>query len=137
MIVKFINPQNNEGLAMQAQTQTPKIYLGNAFSISMLPMTEKPVTVEFRKISLEEAKALLSNGFISAIGHPATAAALSKILGVNVPPNRVAITLEPGATLIVFQLALGRLAPGQELGEQEIIKAHNEGKAYFVLVHVE
>jgi len=65
------------------------------------------------------------------------AAALSKILGINVPANRVAITLEPGSTLIVFQLALGRLAPGQELGEQEIIKAYNEGKAYFVLVHVE
>ena len=114
-----------------------KIYLGNAFSISMLPMTEKPVTVEFRKISLEETRALLSNGFVSAVGHPATAAALSKILGVNVPANRVAITLESGSTLIVFQLNVGRLAPGQELGEQEIIKAFNEGKAFFVLVRVE
>jgi len=39
--------------------------------------------------------------------------------------------------LIVFQLALGRLAPGQELGEQEILNAWRSGKAYFVLVHVE
>jgi len=128
----------NEGLAMQAQVQTtPRTYLANAFSLSMIPLTEKPVTVKFRKISLEEARAMLSNGFISAVGHPATAAALSKILGVNVPTNRVAITLEPGATLIVFQLALGRLAPGQELGEQEIINAWQSGKAYFVLVQVE
>jgi hypothetical protein len=103
----------------------------------MIPLTEKPVTVEFKKINLEEAKASLSNGFISAIGHPTTAAALSKILGINVPANRITIALEPGSTLIVFQLALGRLAPGQELSEQEIVKAFSEGKAFFVLVHIE
>jgi len=81
LIVKFINPRDNEGLAMQAQTQvqtTPRTYLANAFSLSMIPLTEKPVTVKFRRISLEEAKALLSNGFVSAIGHPATASALHR-----------------------------------------------------------
>jgi len=117
-----------------AQTQ---IYLGNAFSISMLPLAEK-VIVEFRRASAEEVRALLSNGvFISAIGHPATAGALSKILGISVPANRVAITLQPGDTLIVFQLNLGRLAPGQELGEQDILNAFSQGKAYFVVARVQ
>ncbi len=46
-----------------------KVYLGNAFSLSMLPMTEE-VTVKFRRASTEEVRALLSNGFTSAIGHP-------------------------------------------------------------------
>ncbi len=113
-----------------------KVYLGNAFSLSMLPMTEE-VTVKFRRASTEEVRALLSNGFISAIGHPATAGALSKILGVNVPTNRVSITLQPGDTLIVFQLALGRLAPGQELTEQDILSAFSQGKAYFVIAQVQ
>jgi len=113
-----------------------KTYLGNAFSLSMLPMTEE-VTVKFKKVGVEEVKALLSNGFISAIGHPATAGALSKILGVNVPTNRVAITLQPGDTLIVFQLAIGRLAPGQELGEQDILSAFSQGKVYFIIAQVQ
>ena len=116
-----------------------KVYLGNAFSISMLSLTPaEKVNVEFRRASTEEVKALLSNGgFISAIGHPATASALSKILGVNVPTNRVAITLQPGDTLIVFQLALGRLAPGQELTEQDILNAFSQGKAFFVIARVQ
>ena len=113
-----------------------KTYLGNALSLSMLPMSEE-VSVKFKKVGVEEVKALLSNGFISAIGHPATASALSKILGVNVPTNRVAITLQPGDTLIVFQLNLGRLAPGQELGEQDILNAFSQGKAYFVVARVQ
>ena len=117
--------------------QTQKVYLGNAFSISMLSLAEK-VVVEFRRASTEEVRALLSNGgFTSAIGHPATASALSKILGVNVPTNRVSITLQPGDTLIVFQLNLGRLAPGQELGEQDILNAFSQGKAYFVVARVQ
>ena len=65
MIAKFINPRGNEGLAMQAQNQVqtaPRTYLANAFSLSMIPLTEKPVTVKLRRISLEEARALLSNG---------------------------------------------------------------------------
>ncbi len=113
-----------------------KVYLGNAFSISMLSLAEK-VVVEFRRASTEEVRALLSNGFVSAIGHLATASALSKILGINVPANRVAITLQSGDTLIVFQLNLGRLAPGQELGEQDILNAFSQGKAYFVIARVQ
>ena len=116
--------------------QTQKVYLGNAFSISMLPLAEK-VVVEFRRASTEEVRALLSNGFVSAIGHPATASALSKILGISVPANRVSITLQPGDTLIVFQLAVGRLAPGQELGEQDILSAFSQGKAFFVIARVQ
>ena len=118
------------------------IYLGNAFSLSMLPLAgrvvaAKKVVVEFKRVDTEEVRALLSNGFISAIGHPATASALSKILGVNVPTNRVSITLQPGDTLIVFQLNLGRLAPGQELGEQDILRAFWQGDAFFVVVQMQ
>ncbi len=127
---------------MQAQIQTPKkagkIYLANAFSLSMLiPMLvrERSLNVRFELIDAETAKFFLSMGFVSAVGHPATAVALSKILSIDVPTNRVSIQLQPEDVLIVFQLDVGRLPPGKELSEKEVIDAYNEGKAYFILVY--
>ena len=35
--------------------QTQKVYLGNAFSISMLPMSEE-VSVKFKKVGVEEVR---------------------------------------------------------------------------------
>jgi len=112
-------------------------YLANAFSLSMLELGEEPMTIKVRKIPLEEVKRLLSGGFISAIGHSSTASALSKILGINVPTNRINITLKRGSALVVFQLKIGRLPQGKELGEKEIMTAWQNGDAYFVLVTVE
>jgi hypothetical protein len=102
----------------------------------MLPSMTEKVAVEFRRASIEEVRTLLSNGFISAIGHPATANVLTKILGMNIPVNRVSIQLQPGDVLIIFQLAVGRLAPGQELTEQDVLSAFSQGKAYFVVARV-
>ncbi len=113
-----------------------RVYLGNAFSLSMVDVQDKPVTVEFRRVSLDEVKAILSNGFVSAVGHPSTASALSRILGIEVPTNRASIQLQPGDTLVVFQLTLGRLPIGKELTEEEILNAWKEGKAYFLIVRV-
>ena len=113
-----------------------KVYLSNAFSLSMIEVQGKPVTVEFRRIGLDEVKAILSTGFVSAVGHPSTASALTRILNMEVPANRVSIQLQPGDTLVVFQLALGRLPVGKELTEEEILNAWKEGKAYFLMVRV-
>jgi len=104
---------------MTSQTRG-RVYLGNAFILSMIEVQGKLVTVEFRRIGLDEVKAILSTGFVSVVGRPNTASALSKILGTEVPANRVSIQLQPGDTLIVFQLALGRLPLGKELTEEEI-----------------
>ena len=121
------------GIASQAQG---RVYLGNAFSLSMVDVQDKPVTLELRRVGLDEVKAILSSGFVSAVGHPSTASALSKILGMEVPANRISIQLQPGDTLVVFQLALGRLPIGKELTEEEILNAWKEGKAYFLVVRV-
>ena len=120
---------------MTSQAQG-RVYLSNAFSLSMVDVQDKPVTVEFRRVDLDEVKSVLSSGFTSAVGHPGTASALSKILGMEVPANRISIQLQPGDTLVVFQLALGRLPLGKELTEEEILNAWKEGKAYFLVVRV-
>jgi hypothetical protein len=73
----------------------------------------------FEKISVEEAKALLSGGFTSAVGHKGTAEVLSSILGVNIPENRVAISLEKGDIALVFRL-LVRLPEGKVLSAEEL-----------------
>jgi len=120
---------------MTSQTQG-RVYLGNAFSLSMVNVQDKPVTLELRKVSLDEVKSVLSNGFVSAVGHPSTASVLSRILGMEVPANRISIQLQPGDTLVVFQLALSRLPLGKELTEEEILNAWKEDKAYFLIVKV-
>nr|KJR73267.1 MAG: hypothetical protein TU35_06865 [Thermoproteus sp. AZ2] len=71
------------------------------------------------KIPLDVAKQLLAGGnFVSAIGHAATADLLTRLLGVQVPMNRVAIKLNPGDAVLVFQLR-GRLPEGAVIQNPE------------------
>jgi len=71
--------------------------------------------------SAEDVKNILSSNFISAIGHEATAKIITTQLGVNVPVNRVSISLKRGDTLLVYQL-LKRLEEGKVLTEQEMMQ---------------
>ena len=134
-------PKSDEELDMQAQiTQRKgKTYLVNAFSLSMIEelLNQKGVVnMRFEKLgNLDVVRLFLGTDFVSAVGHQATASALSKILGINIPANRVSINMAENDMLIVFQLALGRLPPGKELTEEDIINAWQSGKAYFVLVY--
>ena len=112
------------------------LFLSNAFSISMLgQLPQQGLTVRVRPLSLEEAKNLLKGGFESAVGHPATAQVMTALLGVEVPPNRVSIRLNPGDKLVVFQLGT-RLAEGQVLSAEEVWDLYNRGLASFSLVEV-
>jgi len=77
--------------------------------------------VKLRKISIEEARELLRNGFISAVGHEATAKVLSQLLGIEVPANRVTIWLKKGDKAIHFFLKQ-RLPEGKVLSEEELRK---------------
>ena len=84
--------------------------LANAFSLNMLSQAKALVSVE--QISLEEAKTVLANGFVSAIGHQDTANVLSNLLGIDVPMNRVNVVLDNDTTLIVAQYKGPRLPEG-------------------------
>ena len=81
---------------------------------------------EFFKIDLEDAKELLlTEKFVSAVGHESTANFLSKLLTLSVPTNRIAIHMGAGDCAIVFRL-LSRLPEGVILTLEEIEKIRYE-----------
>ena len=71
--------------------------------------------IKARQLSVQEASEMLKKEkFVSAVGHEATARALLNIFGVEVPYNRIQITLQPGDKLLSIILKK-RLAEGQVL----------------------
>jgi hypothetical protein len=56
-------------------------------------------------IGIEDAKKLLcENGFISAIGHKATAEVISDLLNMDIPINRIDFKQEIGQKVVVLKL---------------------------------
>ncbi|MEZ8220811.1 protein of unknown function (DUF1874) [Candidatus Fervidibacteria bacterium JGI MDM2 JNZ-1-D12] len=94
------------------------VYLSNAFSLGML---KGDGVLRVQQIPLEEAVKILSSGFTSAVGHQSTAKVIEELTGIPIPVNRIAITLQKGDTLVVFQL-LTRLPEGAVLTTEEIEK---------------
>jgi len=79
--------------------------------------------IKARQISVEEASEMLKKEqFTSAVGHEATAQALSNIFGVTIPYNRTQITLQPGDKLISIILKK-RLPEGAVLKTVEELNA--------------
>ena len=58
----------------------------------------------FKEISLQESKDLISEGFQSAVGHQSTCDLLSKLLEVEIPVNRIQYRQEAGDIALVFRL---------------------------------
>jgi len=92
------------------------VYISNAFSLSMLT---GPTTVKVLEAPIEGVKDIIKDGFVSVVGHDATAKIISTQLGVQVPTNRISIQLKTGDVLVVFQL-LKRLEEGKILSEDEM-----------------
>jgi hypothetical protein len=80
---------------------------------------EKGVYIQQYKITVEEAKNLLKQGFISAVGHESTAKFMSHILGMEIPVNRTAVWLKAGDRAVGFVLKT-RLPEGKVLTEEEL-----------------
>jgi hypothetical protein len=77
----------------------------------------------------------LKEGFVSAVGHESTARVLSKLLGTDVPFNRVQIAITGGDVIVSFQFLI-RLPEGKVLGDDEVFALYNEGKIKFFRVEV-
>src|SRR5262245_34555822 len=60
----------------------------------------------YEPLSLEEARRLVAESFISAIGHESTARVLSELLGVMVPVRRDEYRQQVGDRALVFKLKL-------------------------------
>jgi hypothetical protein len=70
-------------------------------------------------LSIEDARDWLRRGYVSAIGHESTARWLSQLLGMEVPPNRITIEMQPGDEALVVKL-LQRLPEGVVLGDDAL-----------------
>ena len=108
--------------------QPHRVYLLNAISTSMFPESAliytKPVDIGF-------VRTVLSQGFISAIGHQSTAQLLTQLLGIKVEANRVAVQLKEMDRAIVVGLKFrpeeGKVYSLEELSEflqRELIQFH-------------
>jgi len=96
------------------------VYVSNAFSLGMIQDTS--VTLKVTEVDAEKAKSLLqAQSFTSAVGHNGTSEILNSLLGIGVPMNRIALKLQKGDALIVFQL-LTRLEEGKVLSKEEVEK---------------
>ena len=112
-----------------------RVYLANAFSLSMLPAPYSKVAI--KKIDLDEARRIVKEyEWESAVGHASTAAILSRILGVDVPAERKMIKIDFDRPVLVIQL-LFRLPEGKVLSEEELAEAVKSGKVAFYLVRLE
>jgi hypothetical protein len=95
-----------------------KIYIGNSFSLSMLDRETQSLGHSRwlrmpRPTVLDKVVTELKYGeVVSCVGHADTAAILSKLLGVDLPVNRVSVKLEKGDLLIVGQYVGQRLPEG-------------------------
>ena len=109
-----------------------KLYILSAFSLNMVK-DRGWIHLNVRELSPATAREILEEkqrkGFevVSAIGHPATAALITKILGIDVLPNRINVTLEDGDEALVFQVAT-RLPEGKILSEGELWDLWSQGK---------
>lgn len=76
-------------------------------------------------LTVTEARARIAGGFTSAIGHAASAAFLSRLLGVEVLPDRIAITMQSNDAALVLWVD-ERIAEGRLLNEDEIANIPHE-----------
>ncbi len=94
------------------------LYVLNSLIIPVSTTEEHQVKI--RGCSMDEAASLLrTNPFVSAVGHGATATALSTLLGVAVPENRVSVRLAKGDRAIHVVLRQ-RLPEGKVLTRTEL-----------------
>lgn len=58
----------------------------------------------YEPLTLEAARELVAEGFVSAVGHDSTAQILGELLGVTVPVNRFDYQQQPGEQAVIFKL---------------------------------
>jgi len=109
-----------------------RLYLLNAFSLSMIPY-QGWVHLYIKQVDAEEARRIFEDAvlkdkeIISAIGHESSAKIMSELLGREVPARRIQVTLEDGDEALVLQLMI-RPPEGKVLSYEELQQLLKEGK---------
>lgn len=97
-------------------------YLLNALPNSLLIPEHEGESRSVTRWPAEVAVRTLRAGFVSAVGHASTADALSRLTGLNIQANRIAVAPAPGDVLIVAAVRTPRrLGEGQVYTEEEIL----------------
>jgi len=97
----------------------PKAYLMNS------PLLTNYGEFIYEKVTPEQAHRELLLGFVSAIGHEATAQLLTKLLKLKVEPNRIQVSMVADDIAIIFKVKT-RLPEGRVLTEEELNKVEYE-----------
>jgi len=79
------------------------VYLGNAFSIDMLP--SKRALVYVQKVSLGRVKFLLKKDFTSLVKDEKICQILSKLLETEIPVSDTRVKLKRGDKLIIVRFS--------------------------------
>jgi len=92
------------------------MYIGNAFSLNMLPSWATGGSLRFQRLTLEQAQAeVCHQGYISVVGHADVAVLFTEALGVSVPISRINAELLPGSEydqILIGQYVGPRLPEG-------------------------
>ncbi|MCC6026680.1 MAG: DUF1874 domain-containing protein [Caldimicrobium sp.] len=97
-----------------------KIYIFNTAIIPVDFSEKEKYCVVLKRITIEEAKEILSEGeIISAIGHESTSSLLSELLGIHIPYNRINVKMKSQDKGIHFVLRQ-RLPEGTVLDKKEL-----------------
>ena len=72
-------------------------------------------------LTIEQAREILADNFISAIGHAASADLLTRLLTMDIPVNRIHVKMKAGDNALILRL-LERLPEGKVLNDQEIMQ---------------
>jgi len=92
------------------------MYIGNAFSLNMLPSWATGGSLRFQRLTLEQAQAeVCHQDYVSAVGHADVAALFTEALGVSVPMSRINAELLPGSEddqILIGQYVGPRLPEG-------------------------
>jgi hypothetical protein len=87
------------------------IYIGNAFSLNMLPADLLPATISVQEVMLEEVASAAPEA-TSAIGHQSLINILRSKFGLNIEANRISVSLSGEDVLYVVQYIGPRLPEG-------------------------
>lgn len=100
-------------------------FKGSVTYLISAPILSGYGTYNYRKITLETARRLLSSGFVSAIDDEITAKILSELLRIHIPVRRTKVSISLGDNAIVFRI-LKKIPKGEVITTRNLLEIQYE-----------